>query len=88
MIVYIYLLYVCLCQCEYSIETLHKSLDILQYLPGHEERQQTRDSLSENLISALQTRVYADITGSDISVIQDYLYVYERLERFVTIVVI
>ncbi len=42
----------------------------------------TRVGLSEGLLSALQSRVHSDIAGSDISLIQDYLYVYERLGRY------
>ena len=63
------------------IETMHRSLQILQNLPGHEERQQTCESLSEALLAALRPRVRRDIVSLDLSPLHEYLYVYEKLSR-------
>jgi hypothetical protein len=63
------------------IETMYKSLDILQNLPGHEERKETCESLSDALLAALRPRVRKDIVSSDLSPLHEYLYVYEKLGK-------
>lgn len=63
------------------IETMYKSLDILQNLPGHEERKETCESLSDALLAALRPKVRKDIVSSDLSPLHEYLYVYEKLGK-------
>ena len=64
------------------IETMHRSLTILQNLPSHDERKETFESLSEALLAALRPRVRRDIVSLDLSPLHEYLYVYEKLNRY------
>jgi hypothetical protein len=63
------------------IETMYKSLDILQNMPGHEERKATCEALSNSLLSTLRPRVRRDISGLDLSPLHEYLYAYDKLGR-------
>lgn len=65
----------------YRIETMVKSLEILQNLPGHLERQQACHSLTESLLAAVRPLVRADVHSIDVSPLQQYLYVYAKLGR-------
>jgi len=57
------------------------SLDILQNMPGHDERKETCLALIDSLLSALRPRVRRDVVGLDVSPLFEYLYVYEKLDR-------
>lgn len=67
------------------IATMFWSLEILQNMPGHEERRETCEKLSDLLLSALRPRVKRDIlsttSSTDFSTLREYLYVYEKLGR-------
>ena len=63
------------------IETMYRSLEILQNLPGHDERKLTCETLSDALLAALRPRVRRDIVNLDLSPLHEYLYVYERLGK-------
>lgn len=63
------------------IETMYKSLDILQNMPGHEERKETCETLSNLLLSTLRPRVRRDIAGLDLSPLHEYLYAYNKLGK-------
>jgi len=67
---------------------MHRSLDILQNIPGHEERRETYSTLSNNLLSQLRPKVRRDIVGFDFSSLREYLYVYEKLGRFALFTII
>jgi hypothetical protein len=64
------------------IETMYRSLEILQNLPGHDERKETCEALSGALLAALRPRVRRDIVNLDLSPLHEYLYVYDRLGRY------
>ena len=71
------------CSFMTRIETMYWSLDILHNLPGHEERKETCETLSCALLAALRPRVRRDILNLDLSPLQEYLYVYQKLGRSV-----
>ena len=71
------------CSFMIRIETMYRSLDILHNLPGHEERKETCETLSCALLAALRPRVRRDILNLDLSPLQEYLYVYQKLGRSV-----
>ena len=60
-----------------------KSLEILQNMPGHEERKEACASLTEQLLSVVRPRVRAEIGGTELTSLHEYLYVYGKLGRFV-----
>jgi len=63
------------------IEAMFRSLDILKNLPGNEERQETCESFKESMLNALRPRVRRDILAADLSPLQEYLYVFQKLGR-------
>lgn len=63
------------------IEVMFRSLEILKNMPGHEERKETCETLSNSLLSALRPRVRRDVAGADLSPLHEYLYAYEKLGR-------
>jgi hypothetical protein len=63
------------------IEALYTSLDVLKDMPGHQDRVTLCKELSEALLTALRPRVRKDISGSNVSILSDYMYVYEKLQR-------
>lgn len=62
------------------IATMCWSLEVLQNMPGHEERRETCDKLSDLLLSALRPRVKRDIQEGS-AALHEYLYVYDKLGR-------
>ena len=60
---------------------MYRSLGMLHNLPGHEERQETCETLSDALLAALRPRVRHDIVSLDLSPLHEYLYVYDKLGR-------
>jgi hypothetical protein len=60
---------------------MFRSLDVLHNLPGHNERLETCQSLSETLLSALRPRVRTHILAVDLTPLHEYFYVYEKLGR-------
>ena len=60
---------------------MHRSLQILHHLPGHEERAETCQVLADALLSALRPRVRKDVMGNDFNALQEYLYIYNKLVR-------
>lgn len=65
------------------IETMFKSLDILKNLPGNEEREETCEAFSSSLLSALRPVVTKEVYGLDVSPLQEYLYVFRKLGRYI-----
>lgn len=63
------------------IATMYKSLQILQKMPGHEEREETYESLSHTLLGALKPRVRRDLAALDLSPLHEYIYVYDKMGR-------
>ena len=61
------------------IATMCWSLQVLQNMPGHEERRETCDKLSDLLLSALRPRVKRDIQENNAAALHEYLYVYDKL---------
>lgn len=60
---------------------MFKSLEILKNLPGNEERQSTCDSFKESLLSAVRPRLQRDVAGDDLTPLQEYFYVFQKLDR-------
>lgn len=67
----------------YRIETMYRSLAILKNLPGNLEREETCETFKNSLLSALRPIVRRDIANSDISPLQEYIYVFKKLGRYV-----
>ena len=63
------------------IATMYKSLQILHKMPGHEEREETYESLSHTLLGALKPRVRRDLAALDLSPLHEYIYVYDKMGR-------
>ena len=63
------------------IATMYKSLQVLQKMPGHEEREETYQSLSHTLLGALKPRVRRDLAALDLSPLHEYIYVYDKMGR-------
>ncbi len=55
-------------------------------MPGHEEREQTYNSLTDTLIAGVQPRIMSDIMGREMSSLREFLYVYIKLNRYCTYV--
>ena len=60
---------------------MFRSLDILRNLPGNEERQQTCEEFKDSLLGALRPRLRRDVHASELSPLQEYLYVFQKLGR-------
>jgi hypothetical protein len=65
------------------IETMYRSLAILKNLPGNLEREETCETFKNSLLSALRPIVRRDVAGADIAPLQEYLYVFKKLGRYV-----
>lgn len=65
------------------METLATSLEILQSLPGHDDRMETYKALSVSLMASLQPMVLHEVMGSSVSALKEALYVYEKINRCV-----
>eukprot|EP01035_Chromulina_nebulosa_P017938 gene17938-23562_t len=63
------------------IEIMGKSLDVLRNISGHEERQETYQSLCESLLEIMRPKVREDISGSDMVSLKEYIYAYKKLGR-------
>ena len=62
---------------------MYRSLAILKNLPGNLEREETCETFKNSLLSALRPIVRRDIANSDISPLQEYIYVFKKLGRYV-----
>ena len=60
---------------------MHRSLEILGNIPGHDERKETYLQLSNTLLSILRPRVRRDVVGFDMTPLNEYLHVYNKLGR-------
>jgi hypothetical protein len=58
-----------------------KSLSVLANVPGHEEREETCNSIIAALFSALRPRIHTDVMSHNLSAVADYIYVYNKLGR-------
>ena len=61
---------------------MYRSLAILKNLPGNLEREETCETFKNSLLSALRPIVRRDISNSDISPLQEYIYVFKKLGRY------
>lgn len=65
------------------IETMYKSLAILKNLPGNMEREETCETFKNSLLTALRPIVRRDVAGLDTTPLQEYLYVFKKLGRYI-----
>lgn len=80
-----------LADCADRIEVMIRSLGILKNLPGNEERETTCDTFKTSLLSQLRPKMKRDVSGGSseahavdlIAPLQEYLYVFQKLGRFV-----
>lgn len=63
------------------IEVMVRSLEILRHMPGHQDRQDTCKSLTENLLGNVRPALKDSICGTDFASLREYLYVYTKLGR-------
>jgi hypothetical protein len=60
---------------------MFKSLEILQNLPGNEEREETCENFKNLLLDTVRPRVRKVIKENELSQLQEYVYVFEKLGR-------
>ncbi len=60
---------------------MFKSLEVLKSLPGDEERRETCESFKASLLGALRPKVIRDISEGNNALLQEYLYVFKKLDR-------
>lgn len=60
---------------------MFRSLEILENMPGHEDRLETCNALSEQLLLSVRPQVRKDIGGLDLTTLHEYLYVYDKLGK-------
>jgi hypothetical protein len=58
-----------------------KSLEILQHMPGHDDRVEVCRSITDSLLGTVRPKLREDITGRDLAPLREYLYVYNKLGR-------
>lgn len=63
------------------IEIMFKSLNVLKNLPGHDERLETCDTFRLTLLNALRPNIRKEITDMSVTSLQEYLYVFRKLNR-------
>jgi hypothetical protein len=84
---YLILMYFLACYLSffmlYRIETMYRSLAILQNLPGNEERAETCETFKNSLLNALRPIVRRDVAGIDVAPLKEYLYVFQKLDRYI-----
>ena len=68
-----------------SIEVMYRSLEILKNISGHDERKQTFDELRNTLLEIMRPKVRQDVEESNFEPLHEYLYVYNRLGRYVAV---
>lgn len=61
---------------------MSKSLDILKKLPGNDERVATFDSFRTQLLESVRPNLRNDIQAFNVSSLQEYLYVFRKLNRY------
>ncbi len=66
---------------NFRIQTMYRSLEILRNMPGHDERRESCEALTETLLSVVRPRVRSNVAGHDLTPLHEYLYVYEKLGR-------
>ena len=60
---------------------MHKSIEVLKLLPGHEERVETCESIRDTLLLQLRPSLRSDLLGHDMTPLFEYIYVYGKLNR-------
>ena len=66
---------------SYRMEILANSLEILHNMPGHDDRLETFNSLTESLMSSLQPLVLQEVMGDNVTSLRESLYVYKKIKR-------
>jgi hypothetical protein len=61
---------------------MFKSLEILQNLPGNEEREETCENFKSLLLDSVRPRVRIVIKDNELAQLQEYVYVFQKLGRF------
>jgi hypothetical protein len=69
------------CMSYDRLEIMFRSCEVLQNMPGQDERLATCDSFRDSLLSALRPRMQHDVTTADLSPLHEYLYVYDKLSK-------
>lgn len=67
---------------------MYHSLEVLSSLPGDQERNNTFFSLREQVLSTLRPRVQQDIANNDLSSLQEYFEIFQKLGRYVLTLVV
>lgn len=74
--------YICVCTwCAGRLEAMYRSLHILASLPGDEDRQAQFKTLRETVLGNLRPRVQNDVNNNDLTSLQEYFHIYEKLGK-------
>lgn len=71
----------CILINNHRLEAMYKSLHILVSLPGDEDRQTQFKNLRETVLSNLRPRVQNDVNNNDLTSLQEYFHIYEKLGK-------
>jgi chromosome segregation ATPase len=63
------------------INSMFLSLDILQNLPGHEDRLNTCQTFRSTLLDALRPNIQQELEHMNLTALKEYYYVFQRLNR-------
>ena len=63
------------------LETMHRSLDLLKEVSGHDLRMKTCEIMSETLLATVRPRVRRTLLSNDLSQLEEFLYIYGKLQR-------
>ncbi len=63
------------------IKIMFQSLEVLKSLPGHEDRLETCNKYRITLLDALRPNLQKEMTSMNIPALQEYLYVFDKLDR-------
>lgn len=61
------------------------SLEVLKDIPGHEDRLKVYEEISLSLQEVLLPMVKGEISGHDIGSLQEYLFIFKKLDRLILI---
>lgn len=61
---------------------MYQSLVILKNLPGHEERQETGETMKLTLLNALRPTIREDVIDLKLNSLREYLFVFKTLKRY------
>eukprot|EP01033_Poteriospumella_lacustris_P000178 gene178-119_t len=64
------------------ISTMFHSLEVLKNLPGHEDRQENCHKFRSTLLDALRPNVQRELLNMNISALQEYAYVFNKLGSY------